>query len=394
MTLALDAPIASSYIAAPPRTTLRFGTFAVAAAGSLGAGAIHAAAAGAHAGARQAVVMFALAGAAQLGFGVVGLLSHRKLLGLGMGAANLALFSGWAIAKRSGIGFVDGMEDAQALEWADGMAAAFAAFAVIGVAVTAIRSWRFPASDAIVRVVALPVAAITIVGMIAVGSGHAVGAHDASDTGTAQAEGAEPVSAVPPKPYVPGEPIDLGGIEGVTPQQQAAAENLLAATLYTLPQFADPAEATARGWNSIGDGATGYEHFVNPSTFDDGKILDPSAPESLVFETAGGTKKLVAAMYMLPPGSTLADVPELGGKLTQWHIHDNLCFSPETGKVAGLRQPGAACTNGLVGGGENPMIHVWIRSHPCGPFSALEGIAGGTIAEGETRLCDTAHGTH
>jgi len=40
------------------------------------------------------------------------------------------------------------------------------------------------------------------------------------------------------------------------------------------------------------------------------------------------------------------------------------------------------------------MIHVWIRKHPCGPFAALEGIGGGTIAEGETKLCDTAHGSH
>ena len=29
------------------------------------------------------------------------------------------------------------------------------------------------------------------------------------------------------------------------------------------------------------------------------------------------------------------------------------------------------------------MIHVWIEPHPCGPFAALEGVAAGTIAEGE-----------
>jgi len=40
----------------------------------------------------------------------------------------------------------------------------------------------------------------------------------------------------------------------------------------------------------------------------------------------------------------------------------------------------------------SPMIHVWIQPHPCGPFAALEGIGGGTIADGETRLCDHAHG--
>ena len=46
-------------------------------------------------------------------------------------------------------------------------------------------------------------------------------------------------------------------------------------------------------------------------------------------------------MYMLPQGETLDTVPELGGQLTQWHIHDNLCFT--TGRVAGLTIPGKPC---------------------------------------------------
>jgi hypothetical protein len=39
------------------------------------------------------------------------------------------------------------------------------------------------------------------------------------------------------------------------------------------------------------------------------------------------------------------------------------------------------------------MIHVWIIPHECGPFAALEGIAGGRIPDGESRLCDHVHGT-
>ena len=35
----------------------------------------------------------------------------------------------------------------------------------------------------------------------------------------------------PPEPYDPTQPIDLGGTPGVTPEQQAAAENLVAVTL-------------------------------------------------------------------------------------------------------------------------------------------------------------------
>jgi hypothetical protein len=93
---------------------------------------------------------------------------------------------------------------------------------------------------------------------------------------------------------------------------------------------------------------------------------------------------------MMNAGDTLADVPEVGGKLTQWHVHNNLCFSGP--RVAGLTDAEGNCGAGLTKGTETPMIHVWTEPHPCGPFAALEGVAGGTIKEGEERLCDHAHG--
>jgi hypothetical protein len=98
-------------------------------------------------------------------------------------------------------------------------------------------------------------------------------------------------------------------------------------------------------------------------------------------------------MYMLPQGETLDTVPELGGKLTQWHIHDDLCFTPgEAPKVRGVTGVGQGCPPGLVKLDPVPMIHVWIVPHRCGPFAALEGVGGGQIKEGEERLCDHAHG--
>ena len=62
------------------------------------------------------------------------------------------------------------------------------------------------------------------------------------------------------KPYDPSLPIDLSGTPGVTPQQQAAAENLIAVTLVELPQWSDYRVAEAAGFKSIGDGATGLFH--------------------------------------------------------------------------------------------------------------------------------------
>jgi hypothetical protein len=101
----------------------------------------------------------------------------------------------------------------------------------------------------------------------------------------------------------------------------------------------------------------------------------------------------VAAMYMLRPGSTLDDVPDIGGPLTQWHIHDNLCFTPDqqAPRVAGLTDANGNCRSPLVKLAPVPMIHVWIVPQVCGPFAALEGIGAGQIKPGQQRLCDTVH---
>ena len=60
-----------------------------------------------------------------------------------------------------------------------------------------------------------------------------------------------------------------------------------------------------------------------------------------------------------------------------------------------LEDVGGSCPDGTVNaGGEFPMVHVWIAPHECGPFAALDGIAGGQVPEGEEILCDEAHGSH
>jgi hypothetical protein len=196
--------------------------------------------------------------------------------------------------------------------------------------------------------------------------------------------------------YDPTKPIDLSGVEGVTPEQQAFAENLVAVTLVKLPQWADPAVAEAAGFHSIGDEGTGFEHYIQWSWIDDDVWLDPDAPESLVYRPEpDGTKTLVSAMYMLPTNVALADVPDDGGTLMQWHVHDNLCYTddPVAPLVRGLTRPDGTCRAPLVKHDEAPMIHVWITPHECGPFAALEGVGAGAIPEGEERWCDHVHGS-
>ena len=73
--------------------------------------------------------------------------------------------------------------------------------------------------------------------------------------------------------------------------------------------------------------------------------------------------------------------------LTQWHIHDNLCFTndPVAPHVAGLTDGSGNCQAAAVKLEPVPMIHVWITPNPCGPFAALRGCGRRSGAAGSDR---------
>ena len=366
----------------PLKTLIELGSLgwlAIAAAASLAAGAIHATAIGAHSEHRQAAVIFTLTAVVQLVVGVSALMrSGPAVLTLGA-MANVGAILGWILAKTVGLPF-EGLDVPEPLQRADTLAAILAAIAALAVLA---HLTRFGTSSLVRRprstgMIAVAVAALSVPGMLAT-SGHTHAGADGHAHGNVG------------KPYDPALPIDLSGTPGVTPEQQAAAENLIAITLLRLPQFSDADKVEALGFQSIGDGLTGFEHYLNVNNMGDDRLLDPDYPESLVYDTTQTPKKLVSAMFMMNPGDTLDDVPELGGQLTQWHIHDNLCFAD--GRVVGLTIPGKPCQPPSTTGPAVPMIHVWIEPHRCGPFSALDGIAAGTVKKGEVTRCDHTHGS-
>jgi len=187
--------------------------------------------------------------------------------------------------------------------------------------------------------------------------------------------------------------IELRATPGVTPAELVRADHLLRSTIADLSEWKTPAEAQAAGYRTIGDGVTGDEHFVNWSYVDDGHILDPKRPESLVYEVRNGHQSVVAAMYMLPFGSNFSDVPDVGGGLTQWHVHRDLCLTEDPNQkfVAGFAALDGPCPAGTTKAGDTPMLHVWTVPNPCGPFAALEGVGAGQVPSGQTRLCDTTN---
>ena len=376
---------------------------------SIGAGVIHAAAAGIHAEHATLTRLFVALAAAQILVGMSTLLRGGRAVAVVTALVNGTAVVAWTVTRVSGISWIEGLEQSEAPQFADTVCAALGVLAV-GAAVVTLRGGEgrtTRATPSRFGLLAIGLGAVTVAAMMSSAThahsgdagqdhGHPEAADDEGATTTthphAGAREGDPVAVA----YDPTKPIDLSGVDGVTPEQQAFAENLVAVNVVRLPQWADPAVAEAAGFHSVGDADSGHEHYVQWDWIDDEVWLDPDAPESLVYEPQpDGSKKLVSAMYMLPRDVTLEEVPDDGGALMQWHIHDDLCLTdhPVAPQIEEPTRPDGTCRSPLVKLDEWAMIHVWIVPHECGPFAALEGVGAGTIQEGEERWCDHAHGS-
>jgi hypothetical protein len=133
-----------------------------------------------------------------------------------------------------------------------------------------------------------------------------------------------------------------------TPEQQAAADDLRAAVAATVAPYADVDAAVAAGYRVVPATANTIAHYVDPAATRDGRVLDPSRPEGLVYYAAGeGDPVLLGAFFIARPGEPL---PDDAGGIVVWHSHDPAC----TGFFATPDQP---CTD------SRRMLHVWTADH-------------------------------
>jgi hypothetical protein len=414
-----------------PPSTERYPGLAVAALASLGAGAIHAAATGIHAEHPELARLFVVITVLQLGVGLWALVRPNRAAALGVAAVNVAAVGGWLATRIMGISWIDGLESREAAQFADTICAALGA-AAAGAAIAALLVGKRPAAPTRLALPALVVAALAIPAMWTGGTHAHTHAHSDAGSLAAGAESADghthavdpatgdtvhthttdpatgdtvhthdttpgAVNTDWPRPYDPTKPMDLSGVPGVTPEQQARAEKVIADAQRILPKWSTTAAAEADGYVSIGDAGTGSEHFIKQSLIPDNVILDPNAPESLVYTVKGDQKTLAGAMFIASARPT--DDPELtnwAGPLMTWHNHGNLCWDSVNGKatVVGLTDANGKCARGVNTGGENPMVHVWITSNVCGPFSALEGVGAGQAAVPEDQRTDQCGHSH
>jgi hypothetical protein len=195
-----------------------------------------------------------------------------------------------------------------------------------------------------------------------------------------------------------GEPIHTGGAHNIparlnhppTPEQMQAAEALIAATKAAAPQFADYKVAESMGYKSIGDNRSGVAHYINLAKHNDGKIFDPDNVEALVYKTNPGTGavlELTTFMYVMEPGCTMDNVPDIAGNLTVYHAHDNLCYKKsDPGVLSGILVNGQCfpASEDSHFRPSKPMLHVWLVDNPCGPFA-------GTDRGNRTGSCTDGH---
>ena len=167
----------------------------------------------------------------------------------------------------------------------------------------------------------------------------------------------------------------------VTPAQQAAADQLVAQTRAAIAQYENVNVALAAGYRATTPDGDGVVHYglTHPATpapreprtkADPSSPLDPRHPAALVYANTRHGPVLLGAMYQMPvqgkPG------PDVGGALTPWHYHTNVCFSLPGLFLSGLSTPFGQCPPGSVRITTPDQLHVWTAPNPNGPFGDLD----------------------
>jgi hypothetical protein len=197
----------------------------------------------------------------------------------------------------------------------------------------------------------------------AVARGHGAGhvhasGHDEASAGRAHASGHDEASQ--------GE--HATGSCQPTSAQVAAANQLGADTRAGLTRFADLRDARRAGYAPHVRARLALKHYFNAAYVTDGRVLDPTRPEGLLYAHTDRGPVLVAAVYLMnragEPGR------EVGGCLTRWHVHDDLCSrDPAKGLISGARTRGGRCPPGQVAWAGPLFLHAWTIDVPGGPFA-------------------------
>jgi hypothetical protein len=163
---------------------------------------------------------------------------------------------------------------------------------------------------------------------------------------------------------------------GVTGAQLQAALQLVDATKAAVARYSDERAAISAGYAPMEPEGLPIMHYVNRAYFTDADILNPNHVQSVIYFNSPKGPVLIGAMYIMPRLGMSG--PEIGGSLTVWHHHDNLCFDQTTGEIVAFAHDGSSnsldksgtCPRGSSNRSTPEMLHVWLIDNPGGPFGS------------------------
>jgi len=144
-----------------------------------------------------------------------------------------------------------------------------------------------------------------------------------------------------------------------TAAEQAAANQLVAETTKDVAQYANLSAAENAGYVPLSPGGrtrAAYEHYMDFAVIAGHDVLDPAHPSALMFANTVDGPVLIGAMFLGPAPCQVG--PDVGGPLTQWHAHDNLCLNTDH-QLVGRTTATGTCTVGTHKETTYFMLHVW-----------------------------------
>src|SRR5919198_450810 len=129
-----------------------------------------------------------------------------------------------------------------------------------------------------------------------------------------------------------------GGTRQATPAEIQAAARLIFDTRKAVAKYRTLKAAIAAGYVPMEPPNADVAHYINRAYMVDADILDPQHVQSLIYYNSGKNTELIGAMYIMPRRGM--DGPQIGGPLTVWHQHSNICFDDVTGMAVAFVHQG------------------------------------------------------
>jgi hypothetical protein len=158
--------------------------------------------------------------------------------------------------------------------------------------------------------------------------------------------------------------------------QLQAAVQLIDSTRAAVARYKDERAAIQAGYSPMEPEGQPIMHYVNKAYMTAADVLRPDHVQSLIYFNSTHGPILIGAMYIMPSLATPG--PQIGGALTVWHKHDQLCINKATGEIVAFAHDSSGsandksgtCPRGSSNGSTPEMLHVWLIDNPGGPFGS------------------------